>query len=123
MFALAAADTSDPLNRSQQTFAVTIAPPPTSPVVIKTTTLPDVFRGVAYSQTIAIAGGTAPFTWVIANGSLPPGLALSSVTGTIVGVPMREGTYAFTVRVTDSAVPATSSKKNLTIRVKLPAAR
>ncbi|MGA8026351.1 MAG: putative Ig domain-containing protein [Bryobacteraceae bacterium] len=62
--------------------------------------------GVFYSATCTASGGTAPYTWSISPGSLPPNLTLSSTTGssiTISGVPTTAGAYAYTVQVTDSA--------------------
>ena len=37
--------------------------------------------GVAYSATLTASGGTAPYTWSIASGSLPDGLTLNLATG------------------------------------------
>ena len=34
--------------------------------------------GTAYNQTLTASNGTAPYTWSVISGSLPPGLALSS---------------------------------------------
>jgi hypothetical protein len=119
---VAAADSSDPLNRAQQTFVVTVAAAPIAAVAITTSSLPDAIRGIAYTATIATAGGKAPFTWAVVSGSLPPGLSLNKSAGTIAGVPTRVGTWTFTLRVIDSQVPVTKSKQALTIRVKKPAA-
>ena len=58
--------------------------------------------GVAYSDTLAVAGGTGPFTWLASGGSLPPGVTLNSSTGVLSGTPTTVGLYSFTVRVTDS---------------------
>lgn len=71
----------------------------TSPVLVN----------VAFSSgtlTVATAG-----TWAISSGALPPGLAFasttSSATDSIAGTPTADGTYNFTVIVTDSTTPAT----------------
>lgn len=63
--------------------------------------------GVAYSATLAATGGTTPYKWSVASGSLPTGLALSSG-GAITGTPTAAGTFPFTVTVTDSESPAQS---------------
>ncbi|WP_051670000.1 putative Ig domain-containing protein [Bryobacter aggregatus] len=55
----------------------------------------------AYNQTIVVSGGTAPYSFLISDGALPPGLTLSSG-GTISGAPTATGTYVFTVRATDA---------------------
>ncbi len=57
--------------------------------------------GVAYSSTLEVTGGTAPLTWALAAGSLPPGLTLNTGNGTLSGTPTTAATYRFTVRVTD----------------------
>ncbi len=68
-----------------------------------TTTNPLAFGTVGrpYSQTMTAIGGVTPYTWAIADGSLPPGLSLSS-DGTLTGYPTASTNAAFTVRVTGS---------------------
>jgi Putative Ig domain len=63
-----------------------------------------------YSQSLVASGGTPPYRWSLieGSGSLPPGIALNP-TGLVGGTPTTEGTYAFTVQVTDAA-SATSQK-------------
>jgi hypothetical protein len=64
--------------------------------------LDDILRGNPYSTTITASGGTAPYSFAISSGSLPPGLTLSS-NGTLSGTSNVIGNYAFTVTVTDAA--------------------
>jgi hypothetical protein len=49
---------------------------------------------------LSATGGTAPYTWTVASGSLPGGLTLSGA-GIISGTPTQAGNSSFTVRVTD----------------------
>ncbi|MEK7866544.1 MAG: Ig domain-containing protein, partial [Planctomycetota bacterium] len=70
---------------------------------ITTTSLASGQVNVAYSQTLAAAGGTTPYTWSLASGSLPTGLSLNASTGAITGTPTAAGTFNFTARATDSA--------------------
>ena len=66
-----------------------------------TQTLPPGTVGTAYSQKLAgDSNGTAPFTYAVASGDLPPGLTLSG--DAIVGKPTKAGTYKFTVSGTDA---------------------
>ena len=58
--------------------------------------------GTAYSETISVVDGTAPFTFSISAGSLPTSLSLNSSTGVISGTPTVAGTYNFTVKVVDA---------------------
>ena len=69
-------------------------------------TLPAAAEGSPYSQTLTAAGGTLPYSWSIAAGSLPGGLELFSTTGVISGNPSTSGTFNFTVRVSDGSQPA-----------------
>jgi hypothetical protein len=56
--------------------------------------------GVAYTDTLTAAGGTAPYTWSVNAGSLPPGITLTSA-GVLAGTPTTAGSYPFTVNVID----------------------
>ena len=44
---------------------------------ITTATLPGVNAGTGYAQTLAAAGGTAPYAWSLNAGALPAGITLS----------------------------------------------
>ena len=57
--------------------------------------------GVAYSQQLAVTGGTAPFAWSVTTGTLPPGISLSAG-GLLSGTPTAVGSSTFTVRVVDA---------------------
>ncbi len=69
---------------------------------ITTASLPNGEVGIAYSRTLAAAGGTSPYTWSVSAGALPPGLTLAPSTGILSGTPTTAGTYSFTIKVTDS---------------------
>lgn len=64
--------------------------------------LPAATVGVSYSEALAAAGGTAPYTWAVTAGSLPAGLSLNSGTGLISGQPTAAGASNFTIQVSDS---------------------
>jgi hypothetical protein len=72
---------------------------------ITQTTLPTATAGIPYTpNTIQESGGTAPFTWSIFAGALPPGLTLTTsgaAGGTISGTATTAGTYNFTVKIVD----------------------
>jgi hypothetical protein len=57
--------------------------------------------GTYYSQAIGSSGGTAPLSYSLTSGSLPPGLSFSS-SGLIAGMPASAGTFAFTIEVVDA---------------------
>lgn len=64
--------------------------------------LPDGFSGQAYSQTLTVTGGTAPYTFSIAAGSPPTGLTLDPQSGTLSGTPSTVGSFTFTVKAMDA---------------------
>jgi len=69
-----------------------------------------------YSVTLQATGGTPPYTWSLASGSLPRGLTLSA-NGVISGTPTATGLFPFTIKVTDSASPKASKTKTCSIEV------
>jgi hypothetical protein len=85
--------------------------------ITTTATLPNGAVGIAYSQTLAAAAGTAPFTWSVIAGALPDGLTLSPTDGTITGMPATANTFNFTIGVTDSSSPAQTASKAFSIIV------
>ncbi len=64
-------------------------------------TLPPAEVGVTFGSTLNVSGGSAPYTFSISWGKLPPGLTLNTKTGTISGQATQTGTYNFGVHVTD----------------------
>jgi hypothetical protein len=90
---------------------------------VTTTSLPGGSVSSAYSQTLAEVGGTGPFTWSLATGSLTAcGLTLSSG-GVISGTPSAAATCTFTAKVTDSASnTATSGTLSIVISTSGPGA-
>ncbi|WP_288956896.1 inverse autotransporter beta domain-containing protein [uncultured Desulfovibrio sp.] len=95
-------------------FSLTVGAVPLS---ITTASLPDATVGTNYSQTFVATGGTSPYSFAVADGSsLPSGLLLSN-NGTLTGTPTADGTYTFTVTVTDSASPAATASKEFSLTV------
>jgi len=87
----------------------------TTALSVTTSSLPNGIVGVAYSQTLAVTGGTAPYTWTITSGTLPTGLSLSS-SGVLSGTPtIGGGPTTVTFKVTDST--STTATKSLSITV------
>ncbi|NLF40267.1 hypothetical protein GX586_12535 [bacterium] len=67
-----------------------------------TQTLPDAVRLDAYHEQIRLSGGTPPYRWELSTGTLPPGLTLSTNTGSILGTPSTTGQYSFMISAIDS---------------------
>lgn len=72
-----------------------------TPITIMPATLPIARFGVAYSQGLSASGGTAPYTFTLAAGSLPSGLDLNA-SGLLAGVPTSSGRYGFVVEAKDA---------------------
>jgi hypothetical protein len=76
---------------------------------------PQAFAGSPFSYQLTVAGGTPPYVWSIASGSLPSGLGLDSRSGLISGTPAAVGTATFTAQVTDSASHAAQKPFSITV--------
>lgn len=59
--------------------------------------------GVAYNSSVVASGGTGAYQFAVIGGALPAGLAINPASGTISGTPTADGTFSYTVQVTDSA--------------------
>ena len=55
----------------------------TSAVAVSTTAADFGVVGNTYTSTLVATGGTAPFTWTVSSGVLPPGLSLNAGTGVV----------------------------------------
>ncbi len=56
--------------------------------------------GKSYSTAFTASGGTTPYTFVVAGGSLPNGVTFNAA-GELKGTPTQSGTFSFSVTVTD----------------------
>jgi hypothetical protein len=101
-FTVLATDQGNPPLTASQAYTIIIAPAP--PLSILTTSLPNAAQGSPYNFPLTASGGVPALTWAITVGGLPPGLSLNTTTGQISGTPTTQGTFPFTVKVTDSAL-------------------
>jgi hypothetical protein len=81
-----------------QPYSITVR---CSDFVITPSALASATVGSAYSAPLNAVGGSAPYLWSVASGSLPPGLSLSS-SGLISGTPTQAMTASFTVEARDA---------------------
>ena len=87
---------------TQQTagaFSLCVGP---SNLTLNLSGIPNAVVGTAYSTELKVTGGTAPYTWVVSSGALPPGLTLSAA-GVLSGTPTTAGQFNANVTVTDSS--------------------
>jgi hypothetical protein len=91
---------------NQQTGLVIAAQPAASALV---------GRNVSFA--LIATGGSAPYSWRLVDGQLPPGLKLHAHSGAISGVPATAGEYRFTVAVADSSAPPLQVQRAMTITV------
>jgi IPT/TIG domain/Putative Ig domain len=89
--------------------------PASAQLTITTSSLPSATVQSAYSATFAATGGNPPYSWSIAQGQLPAGLALSSSAGKLAGTPTNSGTFSFTVRVQDSTSASASAAFSMNV--------
>ncbi|MEA4847418.1 MAG: X2-like carbohydrate binding domain-containing protein [Clostridiaceae bacterium] len=107
-FTIQAANPSAMVNTQALSITVKTAPSLTA------APLPSGMVSVPYSAQIT-AGGTQPITFSVSPGSsLPQWLSLNEDTGVLFGTPIAEGTFTFTIRVTNIAG---SNEKPLSINV------
>lgn len=111
-FDLQATDADSPTRTHTQRLTIRV-------LEITTTALPDGIQNQAYNQRLAVVGDVGATTWALAQGPLPPGLALTG-NGTIAGTPTETGTFQFSVRVTDSGAPARTYTRILSINIDSP---
>lgn len=102
-FTIQACDGSAPQQTDSRSYQVAISANP--PLHITKHSHPVAKIGKAYTSNNEAEGGTAPYTWTLAGGALPPGLNLNA-DGSITGTATTLGKYSFTVRVQDAAAGA-----------------
>ena len=96
-------------------LSITIAPALSSPGCPASSGV----AGQAYSATLTASGGTPPYSWAIASGQLPTGLAVNPGSGQISGTPSAAGTFNFALKVSDQS--SASANSNCTIIIAAPA--
>jgi len=95
------------------TYRVTVSPAPPLTITFPGTCCNAGTVGSPYLQNFFSSGGVGPFTWTVAAGQLPPGVTLTG--SHLGGTPTAAGTFAFTIKVTDSAGNHASEAGSITI--------
>jgi len=84
---------------------------------ISTAQLSGGFVSGGYSATLAATGGSTPYAWSLASGSLPNGLTLSSA-GVLSGTPSLAGSFSFSIQVKDAS--SATASRNFSINIASP---
>jgi large repetitive protein len=92
-------------------YSLTVSAPT---ITVSPATLTVPAFGSAYNQTLTASGGTGSYTYSVAAGALPAGLALSSA-GVISGTPTTSGSFNFTVTAKDGDGFTGSKAYSLTV--------
>lgn len=95
----------------QRTYTITVNPTP-----LVSATLPTGYVGQNYTGALSPQGGTAPFSYSISGGALPPGLSLNPATGAITGSPTAQGLYGFIARITDANAAFSESQLRIAVQ-------
>ena len=74
--------------------------------------------GTPYSYTATVSGGTPAYHWAIESGTLPKGLSIDSFTGTLSGTPKQQGTFNFTLSVSDCDETTPSITRAVTLNIR-----
>jgi len=97
------------------TFSITVGTPPPLTISFPATCCNSGQVGVSYLQNFFSSGGTGPFTWTV-TGKLPPGVSQPAPGAPrLTGTPTKAGTFAVTVKVTDSAGNHATESGSITI--------
>ena len=88
-----------------------------SALQILTSSLPAAAIQASYSDSLAVQGGVAPYSWKVTAGQLPPGISLSASAGTLSGTPTQTGAFSFSVGVSDSSSTPQTAAELLTLNV------
>ena len=100
---------------SSKTFTLTVNPALVTTQAVAST-VGVVNRALAAFTPVTASGGTAPYTFSISGGTLPPGLTFNTGTGQIAGTPTAAlATTTFTVAATDAASASSSKTFSLTV--------
>jgi len=97
-FTVTATDSESRLASKALSINVTAQPPTVAAIPALETIM-----GLSFNYQLSATGGTPPYTWSVAAGTLPPGLNLNTTTGLMSGIPSAGGLFTFPVTVSDAA--------------------
>ena len=117
-FTVTITDSSSPAQTAVRYLAIRVV----QPLVLETNMLPIGFSGSAYRFLLLARGGTRPFKWTLAGGTLPPGLQLDGDRGLLYGTLKTDGEFHFIIQVKDAGEPSQTQLRTFTSTVLGPLA-
>lgn len=85
---------------AERSYGVRVVVDPALNII--TDSLPDGVLNEPYTANVAAAGGTAPYTWTLINGSLPAGVNFDATLGRLVGTATTNGQFQALILVQDA---------------------
>src|SRR5262249_3799476 len=98
--------------RASQAFSVLVNIP--SLTITTPATLPGGTVGISYTQKFAVVGGTAPYTWILSDGSIP-GLVFDAQQAQLTATPTLPGSFTINLQARDSAGISVTKSFSITI--------
>jgi len=108
-------DSDAPAQKAQRSYTFDIS----DTLSIYDRSLPDGRVNHAYSANIRPQLGSAPYSWALKSGTLPPGTSLSHNAGvaTISGSATAAGSYSFELELSDNGTPVQRVVRSYSIRI------
>jgi hypothetical protein len=75
--------------------------------------------GARLAKTVTATGGTGTYTWSLASGALPSGVALNTGSGAISGTPQAAGNFTFSIAANDAEGRVATTNAALTVAPRL----
>ncbi len=116
-FTVTATDANNDTGSAAYSLQVT-APPASISFSPAGGALPEAMAGEDYTAAITVSGGTGPYLFSVSAGALPPGMVLNVSTGALNG-PLNadaEGSYSFTIQVSDASNAVASAAYTLEVK-------
>ena len=102
-----------------ETYTLAVRQPVTVRSPFAPTQRPSAEVGIRFGRTVSAKGGTGTFTWSLASGALPAGLALNPSSGAISGTPRAAGSFSFALTAKDGEGRVATANAALTIARRL----
>jgi hypothetical protein len=90
---------------------------PSSPIPLQITAGPWPVGALhaQYETQVSVTGGVPPYSWIVVEGELPPGLSLGPSTGVIGGRSSEAGSFSFRVQIDDARADTVSGGLSINI--------